>query len=312
MLVKKLLLFGLVALAGYLFVFSILFFIRVGNVPILYRSTQGNVFKGGLTYKKFRDFNPDEKYDIIILGSSHAYRGYDPEIFASYGYKTFNLGSSAQSQLASLVIARNYISRDNCRTVIIDLYDRIFKTGNIESLSDITQNITSDKAAAELCIRSCDLRALNMFTLRMFSKLDKPLNGDTSNLVNGFQASYNQLLLPGMPRDVDYMPDKKTLAYFGKLVRYLHEEGINVIIAEHPLPEVYTIPDYRHRIFVNDIQSIIAPYNIPWYNLMKDSTMSGVQYYADENHLNRKGVTKYNHKLIKMMMDNGHLLRYND
>lgn len=302
LLAKKIFLFGLLAIGVYIIMFSILYFIRVGNVPLLYRSTQGNVFKGGLTYKKFKEFNPNEKYDIIVLGSSHAYRGYDPEIFASYGYKIYNLGSSAQSLLSSYVIARNYIKKENCNTVIIDLYDRIFRYSSVESLSDVTQNISSDKAAAELCIRSKDLRAINMFTLRMFSKLDYPLNNDTLNLINGFQASNNQLTLPGNPKDPDYNSNKETLHSFAKLIHYLNKEGIHVILAEHPLPEVYTISESKHSRFVTDINKIIKPYNIKWYDLMRDSTMTGIQYYADENHLNYRGVKKYNHKLIELLI----------
>ena len=100
-LLKNILLFGLIALTSYITLFSVLYFIRIGNVPLVYRTTQGNVFKGGLTYKKFQDFDKNEKYDIIILGSSHAYRGYDPVIFESYGYKIYNLGTSAQTLLSS-------------------------------------------------------------------------------------------------------------------------------------------------------------------------------------------------------------------
>jgi hypothetical protein len=301
-LVRTLLIFGLTSLLMYLSLFSVLYFIRVGNVPIIFRSTQGNVFEGGLTYKKFEEFNPEEKYDIIVLGSSHAYRGYDPAIFASYGYKLYNLGSSAQSVLASYVIARNYIHHDNCRVVIIDLYDRIFKNSSIESLSDVTQNVSSDLAAAELCLRSHDLRAINMYTLRMFCKFSQPLNKDTLNLNHGFQASEKQLVLPGTPKDADYISNKETLHYFAKLIRYLHREGIHIVLAEHPLPEVYTVPDSRHAVFKRDINSIISKYNIKWYDLVKDSSMTGIQYYADENHLNFRGVKKYNNKLIKMML----------
>jgi hypothetical protein len=311
-LVRNIIVFSLTSFAAYISMFAILYFIRVGNVPVIFRSTQGNVFEGGLTYKKFREFDKNAKYDIIVLGSSHAYRGYDPAIFESYGYNMYNLGSSAQSLLASYVIARNYINRDNCRTVIIDLYDRIFKTSSIESLSDVTQNVSSDFAAAELCARSGDLRAINMFTLRMFCKLDEPMNGDTLELDRGFQASRKQLVLPGNPKDVDYVSNRETLRYFMKLIQYLEKEGINVILAEHPLPQVYTIPEYRHRIFSEDIRKITDPYKIPWYDLMNDSTMTGIQYYADENHLNYEGVKKYNHKLIKMLMRDKVLPHFND
>jgi hypothetical protein len=302
---RKLLLFTCSAIARYIFFLGTLYFIRIGNVPLVFRTTQGNVFKGGLTYKKFVEFDRNKKYDIIVLGSSHAYRGYDPQIFGSYGYEIYNLGSSAQGVLASYIIAKHNIKKENCKTVIIDLYDRIFKISSIESLSDITQNISSDKAALDLCLHSKDLRAVNMFTLRMFNKMDAPLNPDTVNIDRGFQASKSQLVLPGEPKDLDYVRNEKTLAYFAKLIQYLHHEGIQVILAEHPLPEVYTISDLKHENFVRDIRNITDQYNIPWFDLVKDSTMAGIQYYADENHLNYKGVVKYNHKLIGLMQKAG-------
>ncbi len=311
-LLKNILLFGLIALTSYITLFSVLYFIRIGNVPLVYRTTQGNVFKGGLTYKKFQDFDKNEKYDIIILGSSHAYRGYDPVIFESYGYKIYNLGTSAQTLLSSYVIARNYINKNNCGTVIIDLYDRIFKKKGVESLSDVSQNIESDVAAAELCMRSGDLRAVNMFTLRMFCKLDEPLNSDTLYLNNGFQASNKQLTLPGHPTDADYVSNKETLHYFAKLIRYLHSEGIRVILAEHPLPYIYSIPEDKHAVFKNDINKITAGYNIPWYDFMNDSSMTEIANFADENHLNYRGVQEYNHKLIKAMQKDGALKHSNN
>ncbi len=308
---KKLLLFAFSAFAIYILLLGTLYFIRIGNVPMIFRTTQGNVFKGGLTYKKFQDFDKNKKYDIIVLGSSHAYRGYDPQIFDSYGYDIYNLGSSAQGILASYIIARHFIKKENCNTVIIDLYDRIFKINSIESLSDITQNVSSDKAALDLCLHSKDLRAINMITLRMFNKMDPPLNKDTSDIDRGFQASKSQLILPGVPKDVDYVTNEKTLAYFAKLIHYLHHEGLQVILAEHPLPAVYTIPDFKHEAFIRDIRKITDQYQIPWYDLMKDSTMSGIQYYADENHLNYRGVIKYNHKLIGLMQQEGILKKKN-
>ena len=37
--------------------------------------------------------------DVLVLGSSHAYRGFDPRIFKKAGIKLFNFGSSGQTLL---------------------------------------------------------------------------------------------------------------------------------------------------------------------------------------------------------------------
>ena len=70
----------------YLTLFATLFFIKVGPNPLIYRAAQGIVLKGGGTYIKIKDYNAKEKHDIVIVGSSHAYRGYDPRIFKEYGF----------------------------------------------------------------------------------------------------------------------------------------------------------------------------------------------------------------------------------
>ncbi|MBP7450977.1 MAG: hypothetical protein KA817_13150, partial [Flavobacteriales bacterium] len=49
--------------------------------------------------------------DILFLGSSHAYRGFDPRVFRAHGLTTFVLGSSAQSPLQTKVLVERYLDR---------------------------------------------------------------------------------------------------------------------------------------------------------------------------------------------------------
>ena len=54
---------------------------------------------GGQELKMMRDLTSNQtKYDAIVLGSSHAYRGYDPRIFEQVGINLFNM----QSQFLSI------------------------------------------------------------------------------------------------------------------------------------------------------------------------------------------------------------------
>lgn len=294
--IRQCLFFLLSSICIYLIIFAFLFFIRVGGTPLVYRATQGNVWKGGGTYIKTHQFNTNEMHDIVIVGSSHAYRGYDPRIFQEFGFKTYNLGTSDQKLMCSYFLIKYYINRNNCKLVIFDLYDRVFSQTNIESHSDMIQNIPSDKAAFEIAFASKDLRAINMFTLRLFNKISKPLDGDTSGYINGYLPTKKQLRLPAKRKDYVYKTNEDALYYLDKILSYLKEEGVKVVMVEHSLPSVIPVPD--HNLFRKDVLPVLEKYNVQWFDYLTDTTLNGVQYFADESHLNVRGVYKFNHKLI--------------
>lgn len=45
----------------------------------------------------FNDLRKLNNCDILFLGSSHCYRGFDPRVFKNIGYNIFNLGTSSQT-----------------------------------------------------------------------------------------------------------------------------------------------------------------------------------------------------------------------
>lgn len=297
LLLRHSLIFLLISLSIYLIIFGILFSVNIGGIPLVYRAVQGNVLKGGGTYIKTHRFKQNELYDIVVIGTSHAYRGYDPRIFEKYGFKTYNLGTSDQKMMCTYFLIKNYINHKNCKLLMLDLYDRVFSQTNIESYSDMIQNIPSDKAALEICLSSKDLRAINMLTLRMYNKIAKPLDTDTTGYINGYLPTKKQLRLPAKNRDYVYQTNKESLYYLDKILAYLSEEGVKMVLVEHALPSVVRVPD--HKLFRNDINPILNKYNVQWFDYTNDSTLTGIQYFADESHLNVKGVNIYNHRLIE-------------
>ena len=280
----------------YLLVFAILFFIKVSHTPLIYRATQANVWEGGGTYIKTREFNFNEMHDIIIIGSSHAYRGYDPRIFEQYGYKTYNLGTSDQNLLCSYFLSTNMINHTNCKMVIFDLYDRVFTQFNLESNSDMIQNIVSDKAAWEISLATKDIRTINMFTLRLFNKLAAPLDDDTVGYIKGFLPTTKNISFPLKRKDYKYRKNTEALDYLDKTLAYFKKEGIRVVMSEHALPIVSPAP--AHAQFIKDVKPVLDKYNIPWFDYTTDTSMTNIRFFADESHLNVKGVYKYNHRLI--------------
>ena len=307
--IRKFLLFTAFAIIIYITIFGALFFLRSYNIPMIFRTTQGNIFRGGFTYITFRQFDPNAKHDILLLGSSHAYRGYDPAIFREHGYNMFNLGTNSQTNLVSYFIAKNYIKKENCNMVIIDVYDRVFITSTLESISDIVQNINSNKAAVEICLALKDIRTVNMLSLRLFNNFNGVFNADTAGVVNGFIPYNTQLTETDMVKEPELEALDQAIVYFEKLIIYLQKEGIKVVLAEHPVPFVYAISPEQHALMVEKIKPILTRYNVPFYDHLYDSTMTDIKYYANYNHLSISGIKKYNNILLEELKRDGHLPR---
>ena len=284
----------------YLLFFAALFFYQPGGIPFIYRATQGNVWEGGGTWLTFNKFDKAKKWDVIVVGSSHAYRGYNPEVFETYGLNTYNLGSSNQHMMCSYHIVKNYLNKSNCKLLILDMYDKVFSNDYIESKSDLIQNITNDKAAIQVALEMNDIRAINMITLRFFNKTIAPLNVDTNDYYLGFKKVKRFL----NPKNKDenklkwkYASNKHQESYLKKLLAYCQEEGIQVVAVSHPSPDLYKMAE--HDKFVSEIQGILTAYKVPYYDYTNGKMLGGIYFYADPTHLNHIGVKLFNKKLIQ-------------
>ena len=100
----------------------------------------------GFTYSRIREIKSYGKVDILVVGSSHAYRGFDPRIFASHNLKMFNLGSSSQSPIETDMLVKKYIDYLNPKIVIYEVYPDVFRNDGVESSIDL---VTNDKIDSE-------------------------------------------------------------------------------------------------------------------------------------------------------------------
>src|SRR5690554_458534 len=65
----------------------------------------------GHTETRLKEVKSFGDVDILFLGSSHAYRGFDTRIFKKAGFRSFNLGTSAQTPLQTQILLRRYLDR---------------------------------------------------------------------------------------------------------------------------------------------------------------------------------------------------------
>ncbi len=294
-----------VTLALYLLTYLALYKISIGK-PLIYRTADYYQWKGGVAQEKFAEWDPSAKWDAVVIGSSHAYRGYDPRLFAARGYHMFNLGSTAQTPLSTYTILTNYVDSSHTKLVIIDLYENAMDQDGLESVSDLSQNLPTDFAAAELTARFRDLRGMNMFTLRMLNKQGAVMYKDPNYKGNGFAIKADSV-----KKKITYEKGKilrlndRQKEYFVKCLDLCAERGISVVLATHFYP--HQSDQQRHLDLKRWVDPLIADRGILWLDFSYSHTMSDTNHFCDHNHMNEAGARIFNERLLDSLEAKGYL-----
>ncbi|MBL0340159.1 MAG: hypothetical protein IPP71_04090 [Bacteroidetes bacterium] len=89
---------------------------------------------------RMQDVKNVNNVDILFLGSSHAYREFDTRIFKAQGYKSFNLGSSGQTPLQTVVLLKRYLHSLHPKLVVYEVYPATFTFDGVEAAIDLIAN----------------------------------------------------------------------------------------------------------------------------------------------------------------------------
>lgn len=279
--------------------------------PAVYITNNYYNWKGGDTYEKYREFSAAKQYDVIITGSSRAYRGYSPFIFDSAGYNCFNLGTSAQSIKNTYFIIKHYLNDYNCKLLIVDVFAGAFTKNQLESSSDLVENLNDPSAAYDVALHNKDIRTLNIAALRYLTENDQPYFSKQDYSGKGYSEKGDSL---NKKQQQDFFSRKKVthrkieideeqVAYFTKIVDLCAEKNIKAVFVYSPVSYFY---DYSiHADFIQKIKPAIEKERAAFYDLSKIGKMNTAYHFYDESHLNSAGVAIFNTVLInKLQQDN--------
>ncbi len=247
------------------------------------------------------EFDRDKKYDVVVIGSSHAYRGYDPRIFAKSGFQLYNLGTSNQTILNEYYVFNEYVEQSKNKLVLLDIYDEGFMDNGFEfeAGADMIQNMGgSDKTPFFMALSLKDFRAFNMFILRMFSKKMPAIDlNETQYVYNGYCQRTDSIKDYSEPGLITDKVEKGKLGYFKKILETALAKGITVVAVNHPTPNKNNLA--KHIEFINTIQPLLAQYKVPLLDYGYSLELHPQHHYFDPTHLNQAGVDIFNEHLIK-------------
>ncbi len=291
----KVLLAACVIYAGVIFIFSNVQLIDRRMSSFFIPNMQRN---GGQEMQMMRDLTSNQtKYDAIVLGSSHAYRGYDPRIFEQSGMNLFNAGTSSQNAKGSLVLYNEYL-RNRTGVFILDIYDPVFELEGTESNMRLIQNVPTNTAAFALVKQEVKMYTLNALVVRFASinPTDEAPNNDY--VKNGFCEKKGILYAVEPLNDSVFDANEEMFVAFETLIKQMQADGTRIVLCSHPLPASPGLRNY-HEKFLSRFSPLIQRLGVPYIDLTYYTEGFGVNEFADLSHLNQQGVEMYNRLLLR-------------
>ncbi|WP_202945886.1 hypothetical protein [Aquimarina agarivorans] len=218
-------------LSLFLFI-AVAFFTYIGYI-ILWGSFAPNALKPNLNYRigskghmftRLQEVKRIDSVDILFLGSSHAYRGFDPRIFASHQFNTFNLGSSSQTPIQTAILLERYLDHIKPKSIIYEVYPTTFMIDGIESSLDIIANDRNDLLSLKMAFELNHLKTYNTLIYGIFRNLFN-LNTSFTEAIHKKNDTY---ILGGY---VETLPKKFAPITFSKQKITLNQNHLNTFEA---------------------------------------------------------------------------------
>ena len=327
---------------GFLFSSTTIFFYMAGLLlwgavmpDDLKKNLNYRVGASGFTYTRLHEVGQYGNVNVLFVGSSHAYRGFDTRIFKQHGYTSFNLGSSSQTPLQTEMLLDKYLDKLKPSTIVFEVYPYIFSSDGVESSVDMISNDDIDLNTLKMVVRTNNLKTYNTlaygFLHRLFTT-EKPVQEKRSAVIQKINAKlYNSYISGGfMECRKEMMTDSNVQKINTAKLKQENKKGIITDIQIIQTREGKWDPrSYQLRAFdrmlkklkEKNIRVILvqAPINSEYYAMIKcnkeiDAYFSSKgEYYnfnelmkfdneldfADYDHLNEDGVKKMNEALIE-------------
>ncbi|MDQ3555909.1 MAG: hypothetical protein M3409_03905 [Gemmatimonadota bacterium] len=317
----RLLLRGAGFLAGLavLYVGSVgaLTFVEFGNRTAMEWLLQAPLRSGqtGQSLVRFREIRSYRDVDVVFLGSSHAYRGFDPRIFAQTGLRTFNMGSSSQTPLNSRFLLKRYWDQLHPRLVVYEVYPRVHTLDGMESYYDLLSNTPMDDQTVRMALATRNVYAMNALISTQWKRLRRPMREREqrefrgSYIRGGYVESTVTMdtfqLIGEVPREWEL--EEAQLDHLRELIRFVEENGARIVLVTHPLPE-------ETRQWVRNYDELSATFHelaeeegVHYFDFNDSLDFDTFRHFYDWNHLNAEGVSIFNRALIDTLQARGYL-----
>ena len=263
----------------------------------------------GHLYTRTREVPAHADVDILFLGSSHVYRGYDPRLFQARGLRTFNLGSSSQSPLQTKLLVDRYLDHLNPRLVVMDVFPLTFTTEGVESALDLIANDRIGWDMVGMTLRVRNIGVINSLlhgtfrqTLGLDADLVEPRMKENDTYVSGGYVQKGPM--PFSLRTKQAVLEWDMPAYqweaFEEIMADLKARHIPVVLVQAPVTSVY-----RYSTVERDTLAQRFGRYAPYVDLSELFPQDDSTLFYDGHHMTQQGVELFNGAFIDTLTQRG-------
>jgi hypothetical protein len=263
-------------------------------------------FAYGFSYTRYKEVKKVKDIDILFLGSSRAYRHYDPRHFEKAGYSSFNLGSSSQTFLQTEILVNRYLNSLNPRYVILDIYPGMFASDGIESSTDLISNDFNDWDTFKMALELKNMMIINTWIYSVYQEKVKNSLKDSEPAVKGenkyIQGGYVEREISANNKNVNTLEswnfNENQWQAFKGIVQSIKDSKKKLIIIHSPRNKGYK---YQNQ---EKLLKYLKTQEIDYYNYHRLKFINDSLHFYDSSHMNQNGTNLYNDFLIEVHLRN--------
>ncbi|MEP0266482.1 hypothetical protein [Dokdonia sp.] len=244
-----------------------------------------------------------DSIDILFLGNSQAYRGFDTRAFEKLGIRSFNLGTSGQTFLQTKLILKRYLEKIRPKQIVFQVSPYMFGSLGAESSIDIFSNDINDLHSVEMALSINNIQVYNTLVYSKFKDvigdkhafIEEKEKGNDLYIKGGYVERYKMTSYTFKDLDTVFEINKKQIKAFKEVVHMINDKGIDLVFVKAPISKDLIINKNILIEFESLIKSEGEYYD---FNLLLSLNND---YFYDSNHLNINGVDVYGASLIEVL-----------
>lgn len=275
--------------------------------PFMAKNVRSCIGCYGHLNTRIKEIPKYKNIDILILGSSHAYRGFDPRIFEKHGISVFNLGSSAQTPIQTNILLRQYLGQLNPKLVVMEVYSGALEMDGVESSLDLAANNKIDWNYLETLPYVKNLNTYNSTVYGAFrdflglneSFTEDSIQGDDRYVKRGYvESKFIKNKIKNI-KPSNWNLNETQMKFLLKNIHLLKEKNIPYVLVQTPITDF----KYDSKLNNDEVEQILNGLG-HFKNFQKDVNLNDTIDFYDPNHLNQKGVEKFNEFFIEYLKSN--------
>lgn len=287
---------------------------------------------------RWKEFYNQKNIDIVFLGSSHAYRSFDPENFdMKLKCNTFNLGSSNQSAIESYFALKETLRCYKPKLIVLENYWVLYeKYESFNAATCIYDYLKNSPVKFDMLINAFtpDQYLKAIFLSVRYHNNYKDIQIIKENVANkivdkdqlttkkskteevykakGYVANKNVATFKQLNEENFFKNnapgewDEKRFLYLNKIIKLCKEKNVPLVLITAPLPPTTMKIVKNYDIIHKKFNDIANQYNIDYidYNLInRDLEFLSDKDFKDDHHLNVEGANIMNQHLVNILRD---------